>query len=240
MHNSLRNFSYLFYSEDPKYSEVYCVDPFDPDLILEYLQKNQLKLTKIINTHQHHDHIRGNEKLSQEMGAEVLALFGDEKIKLDEEWELEVLATPGHTPEHIGLLLKQNGKEKILFSGDTLFNCGVGNCKHGGNVDVLYKTFSEIYSKLPGDIIVYTGHDYYENNKSFAAQLGCSDESFKELNFNDGYILTTLSEERKMNPFLRLDSPDIRKNLVAQNLISDITCSDKEVFLAMRKLRDSW
>ena len=57
--------------------------------------------------------------------------------------------------------------QPALFSGDTLFNAGAGNCHNGGNPEELYATFVDQLAKLPDDTRVYPGHDYIENNLRF-------------------------------------------------------------------------
>ena len=54
-----------------------------------------------------------------------------------------------------------------LFSGDTLFNAGAGNCQGGGDPDALYTTFATQLAKLPDATRLYAGHDYLQNNLGF-------------------------------------------------------------------------
>src|SRR3546814_5294660 len=75
--------------------------------------------------------------------------------------ELEVLDTPGHTMSHVCLLSRSD--QPCLFSGDTLFNAGAGNCHNGGHPQQLYRTFAEQLAKLPETTRIYPGHDYIAN-----------------------------------------------------------------------------
>ena len=68
-------------------------------------------------------------------------------VKVGKTVELEVMDTPGHTMCHI--CLRSHTDQPALFSGDTLFNAGAGNCHNGGNVGDLYTTFVEQLAKLP-------------------------------------------------------------------------------------------
>ena len=61
------------------------------------------------------------------------------------------------------ICLRSHTEQPALFSGDTLFNAGAGNCHNGGNVEALYTSFAEQISRLPDDTQVYAGHDYIEN-----------------------------------------------------------------------------
>ena len=65
------------------------------------------------------------------------------------------------------LLSGAHGDRPALFSGDTLFNAGAGNCHNGGNAEDLYTTFAEQLSRLPDITRIYPGHDYIENNLKF-------------------------------------------------------------------------
>jgi hydroxyacylglutathione hydrolase len=83
-------------------------------------------------------------------------------IKVGKTAELEALDTPGHTMCHI--CLRSHTEQPALFSGDTMFNAGVGNCHNGGDPATLYQTFAQQLHGLPDNTLVYPGHDYLENN----------------------------------------------------------------------------
>ena len=89
-------------------------------------------------------------------------------IKVGKTVELECMDTPGHTMCHI--CLRSHTDQPALFSGDTLFNAGAGNCHNGGNPEDLYATFVEQLATLPDDTRVYPGHDYIENNLQLHAR----------------------------------------------------------------------
>ena len=67
-------------------------------------------------------------------------------------------------------LLRRSGAP-ALFSGDTLFNAGVGNCSGGGDPQVLYSTCSGQLAKLPAATRVYPGHDYLLRNLAFTLHI---------------------------------------------------------------------
>src|SRR3546814_18235750 len=66
---------------------------------------------------------------------------------------------------HVCLLSRSD--QPCLFSGDTLFNAGAGNCHNGGHPQQLYRTFAEQLAKLPETTRIYPGHDYIANNLRF-------------------------------------------------------------------------
>ena len=94
------------------------------------------------------------------------------------------------TLAHLCLLLEGPGGPKGIFSGDTLFNAGVGNCHNGGDPEVLFETVSKQLKDLPGDVLLYPGHEYLENNLGFTLDREPS----------NGDAKTLLDEVQKSNP----------------------------------------
>lgn len=251
--NPLRNSNYLLKAER---GEVYCIDPWDADELAPMIDAWGGQLKAIINTHEHFDHIRGNEELVRRYGCEVWVhqqalkkipkatrgLLANETIDLGAEESFLVLDTPGHTSSHLCLLLREKQQAIGLLSGDTLFNAGVGNCHNGGDPETLYETIVGQIYPLPDAVVVYPGHDYLLNNLRFTIDREPhnlrAQELLKKLSGTHGEIsqtLTTIGLEREINTFFRLGSPEIRRGL---KLADD--ASDKDVFLALRKLRNDW
>ena len=133
-------------------------------------------------------------------------------IKVGKTVELECMDTPGHTMCHI--CLRSHGDEPALFSGDTLFNAGAGNCHNGGNPEDLYATFVDQLAKLPDGTRVYPGHDYIENNLRFTLARepdnAAANEMLPRVSGQDPATarVTTLAEEKRINTFLRLTQPE--------------------------------
>ncbi len=242
-HNELRNFSYLIL--DDKSGESWVIDPYEAGPLSEYIKENHLNLRGILNTHQHFDHIRGNIPLMEMFKTEVRTLSPQETIQLNQTHALETLPTPGHTPEHQVFFISSGGIRHSLFSGDTLFNAGVGNCKNGGNINDLYETTGKL-KVLPGDILLYPGHDYILRNLEFAATL--EPENAKILEgirlaqgeSEDNRRPRTLKEEMGVNPFFRLDSEEIRQRLTPEIRLEDESVIKRELFKKIRSLRDHW
>ena len=239
-YNSERNFSYLIHT----HNQAWVIDPFDPNPIIDYIKKNNLNLQGILNTHQHWDHIKGNQELKMKFGLDPLILKDQDKILLDQDNFIQVINSPGHTMEHQLFLWEQKGQKVGLFSGDTVFNSGVGNCKNGGKPEVLFETVQKI-RKLPPEIIIYPGHDYAKRNLQFALSIEPSNLDIREYLLKVDQVETekglnwTLGDEYKFNPFFRLNSPEIRQKLNL-NTLDDSHNTVRDVFLALRKLRDNW
>lgn len=244
-YNELRNFSYLLYEDTT--GEAWVIDPYEASPVIKYIKENGLTLQGILNTHSHFDHIRGNAPLIQAFHSEVKKMTNNQRIPLNEQYELETLDTPGHTPDHQVYVLKEQGKVRAIFSGDTLFNSGVGNCKNGGNVDQLYHTTMKLLHLLPDEALLYPGHDYAESNLEFAQDLESENskiqEFLKETRATDvaDRRVMKLGEEKKVNPFLRLQSEELRRNLQkGMNVLDEPSVLERHLFHQLRTLRDKW
>lgn len=253
----LRNFSYLIIGQDHR--RVVCIDPYDSDSLINFCAQENLIITDIVNTHEHWDHTKGNAGLSNHFkGCKIWAhanglsciegatqsLKANDRLEFSEHEYLQVLDTPGHTFAHVCLLSVSKGKVTGVFSGDTLFNAGVGNCRNGGDPNILYETISQQFGELSDDVIVYPGHDYMENNLDFTLSVEPENQEALHLldrvKASDGnFIQTQMGDERKFNTFLRLQENSVRKGLEIK--FPSATFTDKKnTFLKLRQLRDQW
>jgi glyoxylase-like metal-dependent hydrolase (beta-lactamase superfamily II) len=172
----MRNFNYLI--GDPATHECVYVDPaWETDRLLNIAKVEGFRITKILLTHNHFDHIEGVEAVVAATGAEVCIHKDDERplkkgtgklISLTDGQELRIgnlpvtaLGTPGHTPGSTCYLVKdpETGLDH-LFTGDTLFqgNCGRSDLP-GGDPKVLFKSLGRLKHLDPATK-VYPGHDY--------------------------------------------------------------------------------
>lgn len=242
MKNSLRNYTYLLQEGD----DYFCLDPFEAKKVQEFLPKNA-KLKGIINTHEHWDHVQGNVELGQKYLAPVwghkhligkvagLSLGGreGEEIPVGANSYLKVLEAPGHSQYHLLFILVEKQRACALFSGDTLFHCGVGNCQHGGKIEDLFETVDKKIRHLDENLTLYPGHDYLEKNLRFTERYGSGSQQqmaqrlHSQLYAQDSQHwvapFTTLGEEKKRNPFLQ-----------------DAVLDHFDTFRDLRQLRDSF
>ena len=254
--NSYRNYNYLIAC--PESGEALAIDPLDHEKCLSAAKKNGWHITQILNTHEHHDHTGGNAAVVAATGAKVIAhhlagariagvdrgVKAGDVIKVGKTVELECMDTPGHTMCHI--CLRSHTERPALFSGDTLFNAGAGNCHNGGNPEDLYMTFVEQLAKLPADTRVYPGHDYIENNLRFTLARepdnAAANALLPEVTAQDPATarVTTLQEEKQINTFLRLTSPSVIAAL--REVYPDLPeqPDPKTVFVKLRELRNKW
>ena len=254
--NAYRNFNYLIAC--PETGDALAIDPLDYKKCLAVAKERGWKITQILNTHEHGDHTGGNKGLVAATGALIIAhenarrsipnmargVGAGDVIKVGKTVDLECLDTPGHTMSHICLLSKTD--QPALFSGDTLFNAGAGNCHNGGHPNDLYDTFQNQLEKLDDDTRIYPGHDYLVNNLQFTLDREPDNttarrllDAVKDQDPNDA-LVTTLSQEREVNTFFRLDSPSVIARLQEQFPDIGSQPNTRTVFLKLRELRNSW
>jgi len=178
-------FCYLIGDEETR--EAVLVDPSsDFEKINAVIDKHRFKITKIINTHGHFDHVGGNRYYIKKTGAVLLIhkadyyfleknvnrfiafLKGGRYIKHEIQLlhdgdiikvgntEIRVIHTPGHSPGSICLYYEGN-----LFTGDTLFTEGMGRTEFGGgNLETILKSIKTRILSLPDDTVIWPGHHY--------------------------------------------------------------------------------
>jgi hydroxyacylglutathione hydrolase len=254
--NDYRNFHYLIACPDS--GEALAVDPLEWRLCKQAAERRGWTITQILNTHEHRDHTGGNAGLVGATHARVLAheaaaariggvdrgLKAGDVIRIGRRIELECLDTPGHTLAHICLLAHTG--QAALFSGDTLFNAGAGNCHSSGRPDLLYETFVRQLARLPGETRLYPGHEYLARNLEFTLDREPDNRAAAELltrcrNEDPAAApVTTLAEEKEINTFFRLSSPALIARL--REAFPELTerPDAKTVFLKLRELRNRW
>jgi hydroxyacylglutathione hydrolase len=254
--NSYRNYNYLVACPDT--GEALAIDPLDHEKCLAAAKAKGWQITQILNTHEHHDHTGGNAAVIAATGAKVIAHYravgkidhlhrgvkAGDIIKVGKRVELECMDTPGHTMCHI--CLKSHTDEPALFSGDTLFNAGAGNCHNGGNVGDLYETFARQLETLPDNTRIYPGHDYIENNLKFTlAREPDNAAAAAMLPKVEGHdpatsVVTTMGQEKTFNTFFRLGSASVIAKL--REAFPDLgeKPDAKTVFTKLRELRNKW
>ncbi len=254
--NAYRNYNYLIAC--PESGEALAIDPLDHAKCLAAAQLRGWQITQVLNTHEHHDHTGGNAAVIAATGAKLIAhhragasipgvdrgVKAGDVIKVGRTVELECLDTPGHTMCHV--CLRSHGDRPALFSGDTLFNAGAGNCHNGGSAESLYATFVDQLARLPDATQVYPGHDYLENNLRFTLDRepdnAAAQALLPEAAGQDAARarITTLGEEKAINTFLRLDSPGVVAGLRASFPDLPEKPDAKTVFVKLRELRNRW
>ena len=241
------NFSYLIH--DNKSGKVSIVDPAEYKACDSVIKKYK-KLDFILNTHHHADHVDGNLELKKKYNSKILGfeldkhripgidilLKENQKHKIG-KLEFEVIFVPGHTKGHVAFFFF---KEKVVFTGDTLFSLGCGRVFEGTHEE-MFNSLNKI-KKLPPDTKIYCGHEYTKSNLNFCLKYDSKNtflkkkeiEIQKKLSSNQPTIPTILGQEIKTNIFFRCNDPEIRHTLGLKD------SSEAKVFSKLRDLKDSF
>ena len=163
-------------------------------------------------------------------------------LKNNENWNfgnstIKIIHIPGHTLGHICFFFE---KEKIAFTGDTLFSLGCGKIFEGNHKQML-SSLNKI-KKLPKDTKIYCGHEYTYKNAEFCMKYDNNNndlkkkfEKIKKLRLQSlPTIPSNLGDELKSNIFLRCDQKDLKIKLNMKNQ------EDFKVFKKVRDLKDSF
>jgi glyoxylase-like metal-dependent hydrolase (beta-lactamase superfamily II) len=173
----MENFVYLI--EDKSSGRAAVVDPaWDVPSVLKLARQRGVKITDILLTHSHNDHINGIDDVLIAFDAQLHLLnaeakfwsanlstpslhHGGDEIKLGDT-RIEVMHTPGHTPGSACYKI-----DNQLITGDTLFVFGCGRCDlAGGDPEEMFSTLKDMRKNLPQDTVILPGHNYSETPTS--------------------------------------------------------------------------
>ena len=191
----MENFVYLIHDHASNTAAI--VDPaWEVEQVLEFADAKDIRITDILLTHSHHDHINGLQQTLEHSDAKVHLLkpeakfwgadlskpqlhHGGDQISIGDS-QINILHTPGHTPGsacfHVG---------KDLIAGDTLFVFGCGRCDlAGGDPEEMFQTLKKMKSELPASTILHPGHNYAPQSPT-----------------------STMHEQCEGNPFLHFEQP---------------------------------
>ncbi|KAI4262101.1 MAG: hypothetical protein L6R42_002712 [Xanthoria sp. 1 TBL-2021] len=177
---SSNNYAYLVTDESSK--DAVIVDPANPSEVAPVLQdavdSGKVNLTAIINTHHHWDHAGGNDEILSQFKSLDLPVIGgkdcksvtktpqhEESFKIGHKISVKALHTPCHTQDSICWLM-EDGEEKVVFTGDTLFVGGCGRFFEGTPAE-MHTALNKTLAALPDDTKVYPGHEYTKQNVKF-------------------------------------------------------------------------
>ena len=211
------NFSYILINE--KNNNACVVDPSESEPIIDFVEKNNINLKFILNTHHHYDHIGGNKDLKKKYDLNIVGfkydknripeidiLVENNQIWSSDDFESKIIHIPGHTSGHICFYFE---KEKIAFTGDTLFSLGCGRIFEG-TYEQMFESLNKL-KKLPTETKIYCGHEYTLKNSMFCVEYEKNNKNLKKkiieiehkLKNNLPTIPSTISEELACNIFLR-------------------------------------
>ena len=208
------NFAYLIHGEQ----SALAIDGGAVEEILGFTAAKHLNLAYIVHTHNHADHTVGTQRLLDLTGATRLSpdeILKDKVIQLDSK-RVHVHHTPGHTED--SLVFYANN---FLVTGDTLFNGTVVNC-FSGDLRAFYHSISHLLT-FSDETFSYAGHDYVSDSMRFAQMIEPGNDNIQTyLNkYDPRRVVSTLADEKKVNPYLRFNTPDIVAVLKKRGLPTD-------------------
>lgn len=217
------NYAYLVSADGS--DEALVVDPSEAAPVLSALSNEGLRLSAILCTHHHWDHVGGNDALVQTLGPmpvyaheSSLGVIARQNQGVSHEQrfqaaglEIRALHVPGHTLDAISYVIGD-----CVFTGDTMFAAGCGRLFEG-TAEQMYDSLCNKIGALPAQTKVFCGHEYTVGNLRFAvhaepenqAALERLDQAQQMRARGEPTVPSTLALEFLTNPFLRCKVPAI-------------------------------
>lgn len=245
-----RSDNYGVLVHDPKTRQTASIDAPDAAEIDRQLLHKGWRLSHILTTHHHGDHVEGNATLQAAHDCGIIgpATEQDRIPGLTQRvaggdsftWaghDVHVLACPGHTKGHIAYHIPS---AKLVFAGDTLFSLGCGRVFEGTMAE-MYSSVTQ-FKALPPETRLYCGHEYTQSNARFALSVEPGNTTLKQRAAEVDRLRaagqmtcpSTIGLELETNPFLRTGSAEIRRNLDLPD------AGDTEVFAELRRRKDGF
>tara|TARA_A100000164_G_scaffold69143_1_gene57678 strand:+ start:127 stop:843 length:717 start_codon:yes stop_codon:yes gene_type:complete len=210
------NFSYILIDQN---KNACVIDPSESVPIINFVEKNNIKIKYILNTHHHYDHIGGNTEIKKKYNAKIVAYKNDlhripdvdislknNQIWTAENFKSKIIHIPGHTTGHICFFFEN---EKIAFTGDTLFSLGCGRIFEG-TYEEMFISLKKL-KELPKETKIYFGHEYTLKNSEFCLKYDKNNKRLQnkineiknKVNNNIPTVPSTIDDEIACNIFLR-------------------------------------
>ena len=234
----------------PESGATAAIDGPEADPVMIALQQRGWRLTHIFVTHKHFDHIEGIPALKAAYSCEVIgpeasaAETGmyDRSVEGGDRFswggsEVRVLATPGHTLDHVSYWWPG---ESLVFVGDTIFSLGCGRVIEGTHA-MMWDSISRL-RELPDETVLYCGHEYTLANARFALTVDPDNAALQERAAEveqlraggQPTLPTTIAREKRTNPFLRADDPRVA------SAVGMPSGEPAQVFAEIRKRKDRY
>lgn len=221
--------NYVYLVHEAASGATAVVDPAVAAPVLQALDQRGWRLSHILNTHHHGDHVGGNLELKQATGCRIVGpradagripgiddQVGDGDRYMFGTAVAEVFDVPGHTRGHIAYWFEASA---ALFCGDTLFALGCGRLFEGTPAQ-MWHSLSKL-AALPPATRIYCAHEYTQSNARFALSVEPGNPALQrraaEIDrlraAGRPTVPSTLAEEIATNPFLRADQPGLQQGV---------------------------
>lgn len=240
-------------------NRVTIVDPGEAAPVQAWLRQQQARIGAIIITHHHPDHTAGIGALleqEQAAGGEPVPVYGPQADQgrvaqitqpladgdhFTLDWlglTFSAIEVPGHTLGHIAL-----HAPGLLLAGDTLFRGGCGRVFEGTAAQ-MQQSLARLRG-LDDDTRVYAGHEYTQKNLAFARMVEPDNPDIARVAAEVDTIRAegkpslpgTIGEERRINPFLRWDNPQVAR--AASKRAGRELTEAADIFAATRAWKDA-
>ncbi len=223
------NDNYVYLVRETVSGATAVVDPAVAKPILQEADRLGWKITHILNTHHHGDHVGGNREIQAATGCEIVGPRADRaripgiqtEVGDGDSYQFgDAVATvfdvPGHTRGHIAYWFAD---DDALFCGDTLFALGCGRVFEGTHPQ-MWASLKKLRD-LPDSTRVFCAHEYTQANARFALSVEGGNPDLvaraREIDEararNEPTVPSLLGTEKRTNPFLRADVPDLAASL---------------------------
>jgi hydroxyacylglutathione hydrolase len=244
------NYAYLVATES---GDAAVVDASEAEPVRQALRREGLTARSIWSTHHHWDHVGGNVELAYELGVEVVGHVSDRErlpglahgvsdgdVVRVGDVDATVMHVPGHTLGAVAYFI-DGPQQRVVFTGDTLFCAGCGRLFEGTPAQ-MHASLTRL-GALPASTRVYPGHEYTEKNLTFASYVersnvdvgGALERVRGQRARGEPTVGTTLDLERRVNPFLRVKSAEIRATIGIRP-----DDDDALAFAAIRSAKDAF
>ncbi|KAI0818709.1 beta-lactamase-like protein [Irpex lacteus] len=245
----VRSDNYAYLIVDEATNKAAAVDVYDVPKVQAAAKQAGVEIVAGLTTHHHYDHSGGNEAAafpgvpiyagSNKAAAATNIVKDKDEFDITENIHVKCLHTPCHTQDSICYYTTPSSTSSSshpggVFTGDTLFIAGCGRFFEG-TAPEMHAALSYL-GTLPGQTIVYNGHEYTKGNLAFAKSVEPENPAFEKLDqlVAEGETTgkSTIADEKEWNPFIRLDQPAIQQ--------ATGKSGDSEVMNALRELKNNF